>query len=66
MKRVKEGLLKRVSPGAEACQVVIGTVLLLANAVGTDAAEHRSSTHTDREQVPTWSAQDMEFFCTAR
>jgi hypothetical protein len=59
---VKERLLRRVAPGARAYQVVIATVFLLATAVGTDAAAHRPSTHTDHAQVPMWSAKDMEFF----
>jgi hypothetical protein len=42
--------------------LVIASVTLLAITLRTDAAVRDSSTHIDHEQVPTWSAKDMEFF----
>jgi hypothetical protein len=55
-------LLKRVEPAAQACWLAVPTAVLLTMAICTDAAVHDSSTQVDGEQVPTWSAKDMEFF----
>jgi hypothetical protein len=59
---VRKRLLKRVAPAAQACRLVIPIVAFLAMEVCTDAAIHDSSTQAGMEQVPTWSAKDMEFF----
>jgi hypothetical protein len=47
---------------AKACRLVIAIVILLASGIRADAAVHGSSTHTESEQAPTWSATDMQFF----
>jgi hypothetical protein len=58
---VRTRLLKRVGPAAQAW-LALPTAVLLTVAICTDAAVHDSSTQADVEQVPTWSAKDMEFF----
>ena len=42
--------------------LVIASVIVLAITVRTDATINDSSTRAEREQVPTWTAQDMQFF----
>jgi hypothetical protein len=44
------------------CWLIAPTILLLATAICAEAAAHDSATQADMEQVPTWSAKDMEFF----
>ena len=62
-KRVKERSLSGVAPRVQKLVLVIKTsVTFIAITLCTDAAVHDSSTHAEREQVPTWSAKDMEFF----
>jgi hypothetical protein len=46
----------------QACRFFVPIVVFLVTAVCTDAAVHDSLTQADVEQVPTWSAKDMDFF----
>ena len=62
-KRVKERSLRGVAPHVQArLLVIIASVAFLVITLRSGAAVHDSSTHAEREQVPTWSAKDMEFF----
>ncbi len=60
--RLKGRFLRCVPPRAQARCLVIASVTFLGITLRTDAAVHDSSTHAEREQVPTWSAKDMAFF----
>jgi hypothetical protein len=53
---------KRVGTAAPASWLAVSTVVLLCIAIRTDATVHGSSIQSDGQQVPTWSAKDMEFF----
>ncbi len=61
-RRLKGRFLRCVPPRAQARCLVIASVTFLGITLRTDAAVHDSSTHAEREQVPTWSAKDMAFF----
>jgi hypothetical protein len=61
-RRLNERSLRGVAPRVQARLLLIASVTLLAITLRTDAAVHDSSTRAEREQVPTWSAKDMQFF----
>jgi hypothetical protein len=54
--------MRRVAPRVQTRLLVIASVIVLAITFRTDAAINDSSARAEREQVPTWTAQDMQFF----
>ena len=55
-------MLKHVAPAVQAGRLIVLILVSAATATCTDAAVHGSSAQADMEQVPSWSAKDMEFF----